>query len=487
MIKRAVFVTGAIIIGFFIILFLVAIVGLIAVRTSNFDPSNPVAAAKNALRRIERLTIRAASPDSDRSSDTGQFVPRPSYLESIADRSSQGIPPKIVRITSDEPVSAESSTAYLAIATDRISVCRYSTTPEVPYESMPNEFNTTEGLIHTVSMLDPVAGQSYTFYVRCADRGGNSNTNSYPLRLEVAPEGQGSEETLQWLRTSSNRIIDEEGTPIILRGVNIERRSFIWDFVQSVDYELRAIPVATGGGPEGWGANVVKLYFSSGPVLRGETEYISAYDEMISLANSNGAYVHLVYRDHEPNDDAPGRPDDDAKLALNMMAARYANNPGVIYGVQGEPFGIDWVELEAIYTDMIDSVRAVHPRSLISVPGTQYGRYLNGVLDRPILRANIFYTSHPYDTWETIRREYLLGDISSVHPIVLGEFGIGGAMPSTDDMEALLDYSERNGIGWIAWQFSDEACPCLLEDRNSFTPSEWGELVRRRMSEAKKP
>ena len=482
---RTVLVTGTIALA--VIVVLVAILGLMAVRSSNLDPSNPIASAKKVLRRIEGAVARRVSSDSVQESDAGRAYLRPTYLASIADRDSEGLPPKILRVTSDEPVSAGSSTAYLAIATDRVSTCRYSTTPDVTYESSPYEFASPEGLIHTVSMLDPAAGQSYTFYVRCADRGGNSNTKDYPLRLDVAPESQGSEATLQWLRTSSNRIVDEEGTQIILRGVNIERRSFIWDFVQSVDYELRAIPVATGGGPEGWGANVVKLYFSSGPVLRGETEYISAYDEMISLANSNGAYVHLVYRDNEPNDDAPGRPDDDAKLALNMMAARYANNPGVIYGVQGEPFGIDWAELEALYTDMIDSVRAVHPRSLISVPGTQYGRYLRGVLDRPILRANLFYTSHPYDNWETIRREYLLGEISSVYPIVLGEFGIGGAMPSTDDMEALLDYSERNGIGWIAWQFSDEACPCLLEDRGSFTPSEWGELVKRRMSEAQKP
>ncbi|MCH8062440.1 MAG: cellulase family glycosylhydrolase [Chloroflexi bacterium] len=485
MIKQIVLVIGTI--SFVIIVVLVAILGLIAVRSSSIDPSDPVAAAKKVFRRIERGVIRRISPDSVQVPDTGQAYLQPTYLESIADRDSEGIPPNILRVTLEEPVSAEPSTVAIAIATDRISTCRYSTTPNAPYESMPYEFSTTKGLIHTLLVLDPLAGQSYTYYVRCADGGGNSNTNDYRLRLDVAPESQGSKENLKWLRTSANRIVDEESTRIILRGVNIERRSFIWDFVQSVAYELRAIPIATGEGPEGWGATVVKLYFSSGPVLRGETEYISAYDEMISLANSNGAYVHLVYRDHEPNDDAPGRPDDDAKLALTRMAARYANHPGVIYGVQGEPFGIDWVELATLYTDMIDSVRAVHPKSLISVPGTQYGRYLRGVLDRPILRDNVFYTSHPYDDWETIQREYLLGDISAAYPIVLGEFGIGGAMPLTDDMEALLDYSEQNGIGWIAWQFSDEACPCLLDNRDSFTPSEWGKLVKRRMSEAKKP
>ena len=181
-------------ISFVIIVVLVATVGLIAVRSSSIDPSDPVAAAKKVFRRIERGVIRRISPDSVQVPDTGQAYLQPTYLESIADRDSEGIPPNILRVTLEEPVSAEPSTVAIAIATDRISTCRYSTTPNAPYESMPYEFSTTKGLIHTLLVLDPLAGQSYTYYVRCADGGGNSNTNDYRLRLDVAPESQGSKD-----------------------------------------------------------------------------------------------------------------------------------------------------------------------------------------------------------------------------------------------------------------------------------------------------
>lgn len=80
----------------------------------------------------------------------------------------------------------------------------------------------------------------------------------------------------------------------------MENWQWIWTETEDKSTVLRferlAIPKVTSAPPDGWGANLVHIDFSAGPVNRDDQNYLASLDEMISLAKSNGAYTLLTYR-----------------------------------------------------------------------------------------------------------------------------------------------------------------------------------------------
>ena len=297
--------------------------------------------------------------------------------------------------------------------------------------------------------------------------------------LDIPPGG------LPWLHVEGNRVVDESGDTFIMRGVNIENREWIWSYQQTIDYERSAIPKVTRApdDEDGWGANVILLAVASGPINRGETAYLDALDEMVALAKENGAYTLIVWRYDEPDTDQPNMPNEDAEDALASLALRYADEPAVLYGLQVEPHDASWATLKPLFTSMIDAIRANNPNSLIAVPGTQWGRYVHGMLTDPIERDNLILKSHPYDTWTAINIEYFYSQVTAQYPVILGEFGAGD-FSSLDDVRQLLDFAEANGMGWIAWMFNAVGCPCLLSDVDTFATTNYGAEVKWRLQVA---
>jgi len=291
------------------------------------------------------------------------------------------------------------------------------------------------------------------------------------------------EPTLDWLSVQGNQIVDETGNPVVLRGVNIENREWVWSSTQSIDFERGAIPVATGFPDSGWGANVVLLAVASGPINRNEVAYLEALDELVALAKSNFAYTLLVYRYAEPNAVQSNMPDQAAEDAMAALALRYTDESAVLYGLQVEPHDVAWSDLKPRFTTMIDAIQANNPNALIAVPGTGWSRYIDHALTDPILRDNLVYKTHPYDTWNTIETNYQLAEVAAQYPVLIGEFGPGAFM-SLDDVNSLLNFAEVTGISWVGWLFHDVGCPCMLTDSTTFATTEYGDEIKARLQAA---
>jgi hypothetical protein len=269
-----------------------------------------------------------------------------------------------------------------------------------------------------------------------------------------------------------NRIVNESGGTVILRGVNVENREWYWHKTQSIAFEERAIPEVT----EGWGANLIVLAVASGPINRGEPSYLKALDQMVALAKERNAYTLLVYRYDEPDREQPKMPDMAAERAMGVLAERYADEPAVLYGLQVEP-RVSWSTLKPRFTTMVAWIHKNNPKAVIAVPGTNWGRYVHHALTDPIPGENLIYKSHVYDGWDAISSNYKLPELAQKYPVIVGEFG-AGSQSSYNDVSRLLSMMEDNGISWAAWMFNDIACPCLLSDAGSFRPSEYGRLVK---------
>ena len=51
---------------------------------------------------------------------------------------------------------------------------------------MENIFDNTNSTIHTQTITGLSDGETYTYYIRCQDEQGNTNTDDYPITFSVA-------------------------------------------------------------------------------------------------------------------------------------------------------------------------------------------------------------------------------------------------------------------------------------------------------------
>ncbi len=80
----------------------------------------------------------------------------------------------------------------LGLSTNENATCKWATSPNTGYGSMPNTFPTTGGLAHSALRTGLTNGSAYTYYVRCQDAANNANSNDYSIAFSVAQPGAAS-------------------------------------------------------------------------------------------------------------------------------------------------------------------------------------------------------------------------------------------------------------------------------------------------------
>ena len=321
---------------------------------------------------------------------------------------------------------------------------------------------------------------------------------------------------LPWLQTVGGRIVRQDtGEPVELRGVNLLRNEWVYP---SMEFEEQAVPQLANV----WHANLITHGFASQPVAQGDSQYLAVLDEYVNLAEQNNMYIILCYYYQEINGDQPPYPGVDPyyNAAMTTLVQRYQDRSNVLFMLQAEPhsdsawgsygepgipgsYRVTWnspdtngygtaVQLRPFYDQEIAQMRAVdnpYPQShLILASGDGYGRDISGaVMDTygvggpdPIQHAdNFVYSSHPYDPpseWS-----YFLPVADAGYPVLVTEFGTGGQMNQNQTLQ-LMDTMAQKHISWTAWVFDSEGCPCLLNSRTTFAPSNpYGISVRDRI------
>jgi hypothetical protein len=96
----------------------------------------------------------------------------------------------------------------LSLTTTENATCKYSTTADVAYSSMTNEFLTTGGTSQSTTISGLSDGNSYNYYVRCQDSYNNPNTDDYQISFSVNSAAAATNDYFIWnLRT------DRHGKP----------------------------------------------------------------------------------------------------------------------------------------------------------------------------------------------------------------------------------------------------------------------------------
>lgn len=324
------------------------------------------------------------------------------------------------------------------------------------------------------------------------------------------------------LHTDGPALRNARNERIVLSGVNIA--SLEWTPKGERIRESFAAAI------EDWGAKLIRLPVRSGfwfgrdskqplpddfsekttlaekEAVRAEA-YRTLVDSLLEYANARGCYVILDLHEFK----APTA----AHLAFWRDAAtRYANRPGVLFGLLNEPHSISWDEWrnggslsgkprrDAIDENweqidlkssvgmqaVLDAVRATGARNIAVVGGLDWGYDLSGIENGFALSDptgnGILYDTHIYP-WKNNWAEKVLC-IAEKYPILVGEVGCM-TKPMPFETEAkdpyawapdALAFIQKHRFSYTAWCFHPTASPCIISDWN-YTPTPyWGAFVR---------
>jgi endoglucanase len=311
------------------------------------------------------------------------------------------------------------------------------------------------------------------------------------------------------LFTAGNRILRADNmTPILLRGINRSGLEYsepsaagFLAAAQFSEAELREIVL-------NWRANIIRLPFNQDWCLRGRSghsaeEYLTAIDQVISWTAAAGAYTILDlqwldadtafgYHGKRVNH-VPATPDANTILLWRTLAARYQNEPAVLFDLLNEPHDRldddclplhlvgplgeivesddsfvgpeEWVPWAAL---LVAEVRKIRPAGIILVSGVDWAFDLRQIrVDTP----NIVYSAHIYPNRKPSDWRKALGAWKEA-PVFVGEWG--GGERDLKFGRKLADLMRQRGLGWTAWSWVDD--PQLVVSH--YEPTPFGRLVQ---------
>ena len=307
------------------------------------------------------------------------------------------------------------------------------------------------------------------------------------------------------LKASGNKLVTADGTAVWLQGVNVVQLSWSPNGEGKV---LWAEHVAI----HDWHANVIRLpvmdsfWFGKGraPFPNNDQEaYRSLVDNAVKIAAANGAYLVLdLHRFLTP--------DDSCVAFWKDAAARYKNNPAVLFDIFNEPHDTSWAvwqkggPVEMKQKDgttqtvqsvgmqgLVDAVRGTGAMNIIVAGGLGYAYDLTGVLNGYALDDKggngIMYATHFYN-WHRGWTKHFMA-VAEKYPVLIGETGADikkmNFIPAKDQEDPytwapdLLGFIQKNHLNWTGWSFHTGATPSMLLNMTDYTPNPyWGQFVK---------
>jgi endoglucanase len=305
------------------------------------------------------------------------------------------------------------------------------------------------------------------------------------------------------IKVSGNRLVTNDGNEVWLQGVNICNLSIRPDEEHKI---LWSAHVAL----EEWHANVIRLpvldsfWFGKGRGTMTSNDadaYRAIADKVIKIAAGRGAYV--VFDLHRYL-----TPDESCVVFWKDAAARYANNPAVLFDILNEPHDTTWEvwrngglvqgkgnapkDIQSVGMQaLVEAVRGAGANNVIVAGGLGYAFDLTGVVNGYALDNKggngIMYATHFYN-WHGGWAKHILG-VAAKYPVLVGECGADVAkmnfVPANKQEDPYtwapdaIGFIQKNHLNWTAWCFHTRANPNMLLDWTYDTPTPyWGAFVK---------
>ncbi|SCL31687.1 mannan endo-1,4-beta-mannosidase [Micromonospora nigra] len=276
---------------------------------------------------------------------------------------------------------------------------------------------------------------------------------------------------------NNGKLHDANGNEFIMRGVN---HAHTWYTHQTSSFaNIKAL-----------GANSVRVVLSSGDRwTRNSTDDVA---NVISLCKANRLICVLEVHDTTGYGEQSGAAtlDQAVDYWLSIAPALVGQERYVIVNIGNEPYGNQGYSTWA--TDTSNAINRLRDAGLdhtIMVDAPNWGQdwtftmrdNAEAVFESDPDRNTVF-SIHMYGVFDTAAEisDYLGRFRTAGLPIVVGEFGFDHSDGNPDE-DAILSYSQANGIGWLGWSWSGNGGGVeYLDLAINFDPnnlSTWGERL----------
>lgn len=313
---------------------------------------------------------------------------------------------------------------------------------------------------------------------------------------------------LNGLRVSGNRLVDDSGNPVMLRGV------FYASFHWACDHEggIPSQPIEQSSAQEllDWHINFVRIGVAEDcwlginglPLGTTASAYRDALKSWVDLLHKDGIYTEIGLMDAGPGSIRSTQmtmPDEDHSPAFwQSFASTFKDEPDTIFGLYGEPHPAGsqawdtWLNGGQVLSgsvggtvtyeaagmqQLIDTIRGTGATQPISVSGIDHAQDLSEWLqyepndpDHQLIAewheygGGLCSTAACWATWPT--------QIASQVPLLNGEVGehLGDNACQWSFMPTYLSWAEAHDVSYAAWKWASSGGTCfnmaLIADQN---------------------
>lgn len=286
-----------------------------------------------------------------------------------------------------------------------------------------------------------------------------------------------------WLKVKGTQLLNEKDQPLALHGA-----SFGWHNLWPRFYNKGAVHELVTK----WNCTVIRasmgIQLNDSGYLKSPKQSVKLMQNVIDACIKEGVYVIIDWHDHNIHTS-------EAKEFFGMMAAKYKDQPNIIYELFNEPDHETWPEVKRYAEELIPVIRAHAKNNLILVGCPGWDQEILQPANDPIKGYdNLMYTMHFYaGTHKQWLRDRTDEAMKKGLPIFVSECAAmeasgDGPIDSTE-WKLFKNWMDSKQLSWIAWSVSDkkETCSMLLPAARSKggwkeeDVKEWGKMVRKEL------
>jgi endoglucanase len=288
------------------------------------------------------------------------------------------------------------------------------------------------------------------------------------------------------LSVKGNKIVDQHGNPVQLRGMSLFWSQWMGDFYNESavkwlvdDWKVTIIRAALGVKHE----DTKSGYLYDGSEKKKITTVVDA-------AIKKGIYVIIDWHDHYAHKNQK-----ESVKFFKEMASRYGEYPNVIYEIFNEPVKESWTDVVKPYSEaVVSAIRSIDPDNLIILGTPYWCQNVDEAANDPLEGENLAYSLHFYAaSHKGELRDKAEAALDKGVALFVTEFGTcvatGNGFLDTAETEEWFDFMDKHHLSWCNWSIAnkDETSAALLPgtrpigywQASNLTAS--GKIIRRKL------
>ncbi|HLP17593.1 MAG TPA: cellulase family glycosylhydrolase [Bacteroidota bacterium] len=251
------------------------------------------------------------------------------------------------------------------------------------------------------------------------------------------------------LKTAGNKIVDQNGNPVVLRGM-----SLYWSQWKGQFYNTNCVQWLRND----WKCSVVRasMAVEMGGYLTNALNEKTKIKNVINACIAAGIYVIVDWHDHHAQWHTP-----QAIAFFEEIARLYHDKPNIIYEIYNEPLQVSWADSVKPYADTLARrIRAIDPNNLIIVGSPTWSQDVDIAAGNPLTYSNIAYTLHFYAaTHKQSLRNKAAVALAKGAALFVSEFGTteasGTGKIDSAETELWMKFMNDNQLSWCNWSVAD--------------------------------